>query len=129
MIPITGLYGGLLALLILVLSVLVSVNRARSKVDLGDGGEGALRRAIRVQGNAIEYVPLALILMGIAEVNGLTPMVLHIVGIVLFAARLAHAAGLGRHDGVSAARLVGTAGTWGSLGFLALTVIYQFIVG
>lgn len=47
--PITGLYAGVLALLILVLAIRVVLNRRASSVDLGDGGNAALLRRIRIQ--------------------------------------------------------------------------------
>jgi len=61
--PITALYAGVLGILLVVISARVSVLRGKFKVMFGDGGQDALMRAIRAQGNFTEYVPLALLLI------------------------------------------------------------------
>ena len=81
----TGLYAGLLGLLLIVLSMRVVQNRWRAKVGLGHGGDKALRKAIRIHGNFIEYVPLALLLMALIEMNGAQPPWLHGLGGALLA--------------------------------------------
>ena len=67
----TPLYAALLALLFVVLSGRVIKQRLKHQVGLGDGGQPALVRAIRVHGNFIENVPLALLLLLMYEMmNG-----------------------------------------------------------
>ena len=61
---ITGLYVALGALLVLILSARVSARRMSQRIGLGDGDDRELRKRIRVQANAIEYLPLALLLLG-----------------------------------------------------------------
>ena len=63
----TALYAGILTLLQIALSINVVRNRARSKVLYSDGGDETLARAMRTHGNFIEYVPMAIILMGIVR--------------------------------------------------------------
>ena len=63
---VTAFYAALLAPLFVVLSVRVILFRRGSGSTLGDGGDPVLLRRIRVQANFAEYVPLALILMGLA---------------------------------------------------------------
>ncbi len=92
-VPITGLYAGISALLLIVLAALVVRRRWQYRVGLGHGGEIALERAIRTHGNATEYVPLALVLLLVAEMNGTSSAFLHACGATLIAARLAHAWG------------------------------------
>lgn len=118
-VPITALYAGIGALLLIALAALVVRRRRRYRVGLGHGGEIALERAIRAHGNAAEYVPLALVLLLVAELNGAAPALLHACGATLMAARLAHAWGLARHSGVSSGRTLGVAGTWGVIVTLA----------
>ena len=65
--PITALYAALLAGIFVILSVRVIAARRGSGAPLGDGGNPELLRRIRVQGNFSEYVPLALILLALAE--------------------------------------------------------------
>ena len=67
---ITLLYAALCTLLILVLAGRVIAARWQHKVGLGDGGNTELNRRVRAHANAVEYVPLALILLGGMELNG-----------------------------------------------------------
>ena len=109
-IPITAVFAGLLALMLVGISVRVTVLRARKKINFSDGGDEQLGRAIRVQGNFVEYVPMALGLMAIIEWSGAQPWLAYLVGTVLLAARVVHAFGL--YSGVFAARVAGTSVTW-----------------
>ena len=52
--------------------------------------EDTLYRAVRGHGNLIEYAPLFLILMLIAELNGLASAYLHYSGIIFTIGRLMH---------------------------------------
>lgn len=125
---ITGLYAALLALLVIALSVRVSRLRRRHGHGLGDGGNRDMACAIRAHGNAVEYVPLALVLMLVLELNQTWPMLLHVFGIVLLVARVAHAAGLSGSPGYSAGRFVGAAGTLLVIIAMALLLIWQYVV-
>src|SRR5271167_2241798 len=53
--PVTGLYAGLLVLLLLVLGVRVTLLRSKLRVGTGHGNDPLLARAIRVHGNAVEW--------------------------------------------------------------------------
>ena len=55
------LYFGLFGFLMLALKMNVGRVRAKEKVMFGDGANEAMQRAIRVQGNAVEDVPIVLI--------------------------------------------------------------------
>lgn len=109
---VSGLYGGLLGLLYLVLCWRVVVHRRRSKVGLGAGGDSALERAIRVHGNFAEYTPLFLLLLLVAELGGAAPWLLHALGAVFLASRIGHAYGLSGASGISRGRFFGTLFTW-----------------
>ena len=126
-VPITALYAGVLALLLVVLALRVIRLRWKFRVGLGDGGEKAMIRAIRGHGNATEHVPIALLLMLVAELNHAGPTLLHACGIVLVAARVLHAVGLRRSAGVSWQRSGGTVGTFGVIVALAAVDIAAFI--
>ena len=112
---VSPIYAGLLGLMLVVLSLLVVRLRWRFRVGLGDGGQAALTRAIRVQGNFAEHVPLALLLIFAVEGLGYAAWVVHVLGAALVFARLAHAQGLGRSEGESPGRLVGTVTTFSLL--------------
>ncbi len=118
---VTGYYAGACALLMLALAWRVVRERRRAKVGLGDGGDDALQRAIRVHGNFLEYVPLALVLLLIYEMTGAKSAYVNSFGVLLLLSRVLHAAGLGRSAGYSLGRYLGTLGTW--LAIAALSVL------
>jgi len=109
---ITAVYGGLLGMLYLALCWQVVDCRRRAKVGLGTGGDPALERAVRVHGNFAEYVPLFLVLLLVAELNGAAVWVLHALGGVFLLSRIGHAYGLSRSGGTSRGRFFGTLFTW-----------------
>jgi len=88
--PITMLYAGALALVLLVLSIRVIQARGATKVFMGDGGNELMVRRMRGQANFVEYVPMALILMGLMENHGAPAWELHTLGATLLFARLLH---------------------------------------
>lgn len=112
---ITGLYAALCALLILALSLRIVRLRTHHKIGLGDGGVAELGCAIRAQANAVEYVPILMIMLLIIENNGATAFAVHAYGATLLLARLLHAFGLSSSSGRSFGRFWGTALTWGVL--------------
>ena len=97
MIPaITSLYAGLLALLYLAISSWVVRVRMQQKVYAGDKGDPVMANAMRVHANFAEYVPLALILILLAEMQGAPALALHGLGAALLLGRMMHAAGMAR---------------------------------
>jgi uncharacterized protein len=125
---ITGLYAALLALLMLGLAVRVMLLRRNTSIGLGDGGNRTLACAVRAHGNAIEYVPIGLILLLVLELNQTLPVLLHAFGIVLLLGRVVHALGLSATPGMSAGRAVGAALTLLVLLAMALMLIWQYVV-
>lgn len=124
---ITGLYAALCALLILMLSFRIVSLRRRLRVGMGDGGDAGLARAIRAQANAIEYIPVLLVMLLIAENNGAGVVFVHACGIVLVLARLLHALGLSGSAGTSLGRFWGTLGTWVLLLVLAGQLLWSYV--
>lgn len=123
MVAVTSLYAALCALLVLVLAARVALYRRSSRIGIGDGGDRVLARAVRAHANAIEYLPLALILLLLAELGGAHAWLLHGCGIALVAARILHAFGLSRSAGYSPGRLIGTVATWLVVIVLAATLL------
>lgn len=124
---VTGLYAGLLTLIYLTLATYIIRLRWKHRVGLGTGDAEELKVAIRMHGNFIEYVPLALILFAVIEVQHAQPMLLHGLGIALVIARLCHAFGLKRSVGVSLLRTVGVLTTFAVLLLSAGYGIGQFV--
>jgi uncharacterized protein len=74
-----------------------------------------LQRAVRVQANFTEYVPLALVVMALGEMAGVPAAIVHIEGIALLGGRVLHAWGLGRQAGRSPGRFSGTTLTFAAI--------------
>ena len=104
---ITALYGAILALIIVALGINVTMHRVKLKVPLGDGGNPQMLRMIRLHGNAVEYIPLAIVLMALYELNGGSHLALNIVGIALVAGRLIQTWGMWAVSTTTLGRQVG----------------------
>lgn len=108
---ITALYAGLLGLLAMVLAYRAGSLRGRLNVAIGDGGNRDLLLAMRRHANFVEWVPLALILIALLELNGVPAHAIHALGAILVVSRILHAAGFKADALSSPARLIGAAGT------------------
>lgn len=87
---VTALYALPLAILFLVLWFRVTTTRSNLKVSIGDAGDTGLHEKIRQHGNFVEWVPIVLILMIIAEGNKADAIWLHVSGALLLIGRLVH---------------------------------------
>ncbi len=67
---VSALYAVLSALLLMKFSFDVVRLRMQYRVAYGDGGFSELQSAIRIHGNAVEYIPIAIVLMLFMEMNG-----------------------------------------------------------
>ncbi len=117
---ITAIYASILALIILALAVNVTAHRVKLKVSLGDGGNPRMLRMIRLHANAVEYIPLALVLMAVYEIAGGWPTALHVIGIALVAGRLIQTFAMWPTDVAGAGRSIGQSLTWLSIAALAV---------
>lgn len=122
-----ALWAGLCLILMLVLSVLVTRQRRRHRVEAGDGGVPALNQAIRAFGNATEYIPAALVGLGLLALVGAPPLLIHPIGATLFVGRLLHAFGLSRSTGTSWPRAAGALATWISYVATAAALLFYAI--
>lgn len=94
MLPVTSLLTGAAALFLVLLSFPVANHRRANRLSAGDGGDEAFNRKVRAQGNFIEYVPLAIIAIGLLEMNGFPQIWVCAFAAMLAAARVLHAIGL-----------------------------------
>lgn len=110
----TLFYGGLLGLILIVLSLQVVRLRRRLGVGIGSGDQPELERAIRAQANFCEYVPIGVVLLLVLEGSGAVNfMIIHVLGLALVLGRILHGLmGLNRSAGVSSGRFIGTLLTW-----------------
>lgn len=125
---ITGLYASILAFVMIGLGYRVVRLRRKYRVGVLDGGHHELTQAIRIHGNATEWVPIVLILFACAESLQLTPWVLHGLGIILVLSRILHVLGLRKTVGRSFGRYAGIVGTWIVAIVLGGYNIYHFVI-
>ncbi|TAE83051.1 MAG: hypothetical protein EAZ74_02800 [Alphaproteobacteria bacterium] len=133
------LYTGLSGIMLLVLSVIVIKFRVKHGVVLLDGGSQELSRAIRVQGNFTEYMPIFLLLLVLAELTNAAPSwMLHLLASMMLCGRIAHAFSLLVIEPASVAR--GTAMnitvrqggmfcTFAPLALLSLMCLWRTFIG
>lgn len=123
--PITAAFAGLLALLFVALSFRVIGARRGARVTIGDGGDKTLARRARVHGNFAEYVPMALVLMGMAESLGTWKLVIWAVGALLLIGRLLHAFGVSQDKENLTFRVTGMVMTFTAILLAALSCIVR----
>ncbi|MBI1405415.1 MAG: glutathione S-transferase [Caulobacter sp.] len=122
-----ALWVGLHLLLLLVLALMVVRQRQKHKVALGDEGIPELTQAIRAQGNAVEYIPAALIGLVVLELTGAPAVLVHVAGLTLFVGRTLHAIGLSNSGGVSMLRTLGVVATWLAYIFIIACCLFYAI--
>ena len=127
--PITALYAGLLVPIFIILCVRVIRVRRGAKVSVGDGGDVSLLRRMRVQANFAEYVPLALVLMGLVESLKVDWRLIHALGIGLLIARIAHAVGMSPTKDILPLRVTGVVLTFIVLIAAAILCVAGSILG
>ncbi len=120
MLVISPIYGSLLAILVLVLAYRVTLFRRKEGIALGDEqGSKAMKSAVRAHANAIENIPIGLLLLLMLELNHLTPWLMHVFGVLLLGSRISHAWGLSHRMGPSKGRFYGTTITWLTIAAMA----------
>jgi len=124
---ITATYAAILALIIVALGINVTVHRVKLRVSLGDGGNPVMLRMIRLHANAVEYIPLALILMLTYENNGGWHMALHLIGTALVAGRLIQTWAMWSTEIAGPGRGTGQTLTWASIVVLAILNLVKII--
>jgi uncharacterized membrane protein YecN with MAPEG domain len=122
MLPVTAFYAGLLALGFIVLSIRVVQQRKTYRLALG-AQHRLVERAVRAHGNFAEYVPMALVLMALAEANRLPDWGRHALGVALLAGRALHAYGISREPEDLKWRAFGMGLTFAMLGVTGAALI------
>lgn len=110
---ISALYLSLTALLALLLAWRVSKFRLGNRVALGDDGGRPMQAAIRAHANLMEWGPLTLLLLLVAELQGFSILFVHAAGSAFFLSRVAHAYGFSKtHGGSHPGRTLGALVNW-----------------
>jgi len=125
-VPVTAVFAAVLGLLLVVLSLFVSRHRLRLKQNLGVSEDIDFQATVRAQANLVEYAPIGLIMLAIAELNGVSGTLIYWTGLGFVVGRLLHAFGMinGR-GGPHMARMAGILLTWLAIVVLALLLIWN----
>jgi uncharacterized protein len=91
---ITAAYLAVLALIYTALSIRVVGMRRGNRIGFGDGGNAALRAAIRAHAHFAEYVPIIVLMLGALELFGTGAVRLHMLLGTLVVSRILHPFGL-----------------------------------
>jgi uncharacterized protein len=127
LLAIVPVYAAIFGLMFVYLSFLVIKQRYRAKVSLGDGDDPALRSAIAVHSNFSQYVPFALLLITLIELNHASAYLIHALSACLLAGRLAHAYGLAQANQIMKLRQVGILLTFGVIIIAAFYLLASVI--
>lgn len=121
MVHVTAFYAALLGFFIIYLGRRVAYGRRDNRIGIGGESHPELGVLIRAHANAVENIPITLLLMLLAELNGASGGLLHLYGIVLVASRIAHAHGFIASKGrVHKGRLYGIVGNWAVIAALGI---------
>jgi hypothetical protein len=120
---VTALYGALNATLNIALAMRVSLLRIRHKVSLGTGESKDLLVAVRTHANSAEFVPLAIVVLLVAELCGGSSLWMHVFGGSLFLGRVLHVIGMPR-KAPNVARFAGNTITWGGIVLASVYAIW-----
>lgn len=103
-----ALYAGLNALILIWLAVQTGRIRQSEKVFMGDGGNPRLIRVMRGHANAIEFMPVTLLLMLLIALLGAPAYAIHGLGLSLTVGRFLHALHFTAADAPAWQRGIGT---------------------
>ena len=121
--PAAAFWTALLLILMMTLSVLTVRQRQAHKVPIGHGDMPSVEAAVRAFGNASEYIPAGIGALAVLAIAGASPLIVHVIGGLLFVGRVAHAVGMSRTTGLSAGRVAGMTFTWLAYVFAAVALL------
>lgn len=119
---VASVYIAVNILILVWLAFRVVSHRFSGKISMGDGGSEELAKAIRVHGNATEYIPAMLVGLLALAILSAPIWSLHALGIAFTFGRLIHAFGMG--GGPLIFRQLGIMFTWTSMVILSLALLY-----
>jgi len=128
MLSVTGLYAGILAVMMFVLAYMTSARRREAKINLGTGDDEIMERRSRAFGNFTEFVPMLILLMAIFELQGYPTVYVHILGVVTVIGRLFHALGMMGKFTIINGRFAGSVLTYFSLLLAGGFLLYNSIL-
>lgn len=125
-VPVTAVFAAVTGLLLLVLSTHVVRFRLKYRKGMGVTDDRDFEAAVRAHANLVEYAPLGLLMLGLAELNGVPGQLVYWAGMALVVGRVLHAWGMinGR-GGTHWARMAGIALTWLAILVAALLLLWN----
>ncbi|MBW0147825.1 MAPEG family protein [Marinobacter arenosus] len=125
-VPVTGVFAAVIGLLLLVLSGQVVRFRLKYKKGMGVTEDRDFEAAVRAHANLVEYAPIALLMLAIAELNGVPSGLVYWSGMTLVVGRVLHAWGMvnGR-GGTHWARMIGIVMTWLAILATAMLLLWN----
>ncbi|HLT13626.1 MAG TPA: MAPEG family protein [Marinobacter sp.] len=112
-VPVTAVFAAVIGLLLLVLSGQVVKYRLKYRMGLGVNDDPEFESAVRAHANLVEYAPVGLIMLAIAELNGVSSALIYWTGMALVVGRILHAFGMiNGKGGPHKARMIGILLTW-----------------
>ncbi len=81
---------------------------------------------MRAHANAVEYLPIGLILLLLVELNQARPLLVHVLGATLVGGRVLHAIGLSKNAGISPGRTLGMIFSLLAILAMAMLLLWQY---
>ncbi|MBW7471473.1 MAPEG family protein [Marinobacter sp. M216] len=121
-IPVTGVFAAVIGILLLVLSGQVVKFRLKYSKGMGITDDRDFEAAVRAHANLVEYAPIGLLMLAVAELNGVPSGLVYWSGMTLVVGRVLHAWGMINGRGKPHwARMIGIIMTW--LAILATAIL------
>lgn len=110
--PITSFIALPMTILMVGLAYRVAILRRKNKIGIGVSSNKTLAKAMAAHSNAVENIPLALILFALVEFQGANVVLLSTCAVVFVTARCLNALGVSQHAGNSFGRFYGIILNW-----------------
>lgn len=120
---IAGIYIAVNILLLVYLAFRVVARRLPQRVSIGDGGDERLALAIRVHGNASEYIPAALVGLWAMASLGAGSLLINVLGGAFTFGRVLHAFSFSKN--IIPGRQLGMVLTWFSMIAIAGVILWK----
>lgn len=111
-------------LLMLILWAQVTRTRARTGISIGEAAHVHLHEWVRRHGNFIEWMPMTLILMALAELQGAPALWLGLAGALALGGRVLHPFGLRADNAGHPLRIAGNLGN-----IIAVLILIALLAG
>lgn len=88
------IYASLSAFLLIYLTLNVIISRRKNEIKFGDGDLEEMKMARTAHSNAVETIPITLILLFVLEYNHAPLLLMHVLGSLFILGRIIHAWGI-----------------------------------